>query len=214
MCAGATVFVNAAAALPLMRQAYASSEKADRVQYAAMLAMLGDASGSDTLLACVRAAPWDAGWHHRGGGNVSTLDGRIIALGCTGDHRAVPVIVAKLQQLKPDSDFSHFRAAALALEKLGDRAAAPSLAAALALPGVTGYAHDTLAKAVQLEVVAHQNTIQTRHDSLRELMLARALYRCGDQDGLGEKILRAYAADLRGHLARHAQAVLAAGKHP
>jgi hypothetical protein len=214
MCAGAAVFVNAAAALPLLRQAYASSEKADRVQYAAMLAMLGDASGSDTLLACVRDTPWDAGWHHRGGGNVSTLDGRIIALGCTGDRRAVPLIVAKLQQLTPDSDFSHFRAAALALEKLGDRAAAPSLAAALALPGVTGYAHDTLAKAVQLEVVAHQNTIQTRHDSLRELMLARALYRCGDQDGLGETILRAYAADLRGHLSRHAQAVLAAGKHP
>ena len=43
-------------------------------------------------------------------------------------------------------------------------------------------------------------------------MLARALYRCGDQEGLGEKILRQYAQDLRGHLARHAQAVLAEGK--
>lgn len=214
MCAGAAVFANAAAALPLLRQAYAGAENADRVQYAAMLAMLGDAGGSDTLLACVRDTPWDAGWQHRGGGNVSSLDGRIIALGHTGDRRAVGVLIAKLQQLTPDSEFSHFRAAALALETLGDRAAASALAAALALPGVTGYAHDTLAKAVQFEVVAHQNTIQTRHDSLRELMLARALYRCGDQDGIGEKILRTYAADLRGHLARHAQAVLAAGKHP
>ena len=52
------------------------------------------------------------------------------------------------------------------------------------------------------------NSEQTRRESLRELMLARALYRCGDRDGLGEKILRDYIQDLRGHLARHAKAVL------
>jgi hypothetical protein len=44
---------------------------------------------------------------------------------------------------------------------------------------------------------------------LRELYLARALYRCGDHDGLGEKTLRQFAQDLHGHYARHAQAVLA-----
>jgi hypothetical protein len=42
-------------------------------------------------------------------------------------------------------------------------------------------------------------------------MYARALYRCGDHDGLGEKILKQYTQDLRGHLARHAQAVLKEG---
>jgi putative ABC transport system permease protein len=52
----------------------------------------------------------------------------------------------------------------------------------------------------------------TRRESLRELMLARALYRCGDRDGLGEKILRDYIQDLRGHLARHAKAVLEEGR--
>jgi len=46
----------------------------------------------------------------------------------------------------------------------------------------------------------------------RELVLARALYRCGDHQGVGETILRAYAADLRGHYARHAAAVLAEKK--
>jgi hypothetical protein len=40
------------------------------------------------------------------------------------------------------------------------------------------------------------------------LLLARALYRCGDYQGVGRKILETYAQDLRGHLARHAQAVL------
>ncbi|HYW79849.1 MAG TPA: hypothetical protein VE890_09750, partial [Thermoguttaceae bacterium] len=52
------------------------------------------------------------------------------------------------------------------------------------------------------------NAEQTRRVSLRELMLARALYRCGDYEGLGEEILRTYTKDLRGHLARHAKAVL------
>ncbi len=44
--------------------------------------------------------------------------------------------------------------------------------------------------------------------SLRELILARALFRCGDHEGLGERILRTYTQDLRGHYARHAHAVL------
>jgi hypothetical protein len=39
-------------------------------------------------------------------------------------------------------------------------------------------------------------------------MLARALYRCGDDQGLGRKILQQYAQDLRGHYARHALAIL------
>ena len=44
--------------------------------------------------------------------------------------------------------------------------------------------------------------------SIRELILARAVYRCGDYEGIGEKTLKEYARDLRGHYARHAQAVL------
>jgi hypothetical protein len=51
-------------------------------------------------------------------------------------------------------------------------------------------------------------TYRVRNAALRELLTARALFRCGDKDGLGEAILREYAADLRGVLARHAAAVL------
>ena len=47
-----------------------------------------------------------------------------------------------------------------------------------------------------------------REGSLRELILARALYRCGDHQGLGRQILTEYSKDLRGHYARHALAVL------
>jgi len=43
---------------------------------------------------------------------------------------------------------------------------------------------------------------------LKELYLARALYRCGDHEGLGQNTLREYSRDLHGHYARHAKAVL------
>lgn len=47
-----------------------------------------------------------------------------------------------------------------------------------------------------------------RTGSLREIVLARALYRCGDHEGLGAEILREYRQDIRGLFARHAAAVL------
>jgi hypothetical protein len=47
-----------------------------------------------------------------------------------------------------------------------------------------------------------------RNNSLRELILARVLYKCGDHQGLGRAILELYANDLRGPYARHARAVL------
>ena len=47
---------------------------------------------------------------------------------------------------------------------------------------------------------------------LPELVLARALYRCGDHKGLAKSILTEYAKDLRGHYATHAKAILAEGE--
>ena len=49
---------------------------------------------------------------------------------------------------------------------------------------------------------------QSSTTSLRELILARALYRCGDHNGLGKKTLGAYSNDFRGHYATHARAIL------
>ena len=87
--------------------------------------------------------------------------------------------------------------------------------AALALSGeakpeMTGHVHDTVGKARERQLPGGTTAVATRRDSLRELLVARALLRCGDCDGLGKKILTAYTTDLRGHLARHAQAVLEA----
>lgn len=51
-----------------------------------------------------------------------------------------------------------------------------------------------------------------RNQVLRELALARVLYRCGDFEGVGEEVLKQYALDLRGVYALHATAVLKGGK--
>lgn len=76
-------------------------------------------------------------------------------------------------------------------------------------PGMTGYALGTIEDAKRSAESADANL--SRDLSLRELILARALFRCGDSRGIGEKILREFAKDFRGHHARHAQAVLKGG---
>lgn len=202
-------------AYPLVRQAYQAAEGKAKLAYAKLLAVLGDAAGLDTLLEAVRSTPqWDKGWNYRGSGQfgyaMSPLDNLVVAIGLTRRAEGVPVIVEKLGQLSAESDFSHHRAAALALELIGHPSAAPALAEHLRKPGMTGFAHTSLDRARALDPPSEDvHSVVTRRDSLRELVVARALYRCGDYQGLGRQILEQYARDLRGHLARHARAVLA-----
>lgn len=216
----AVILAHPEAALPLVRQAYQHAKGETKLAYAKLLAVLGDATGLETLLAAARAIPqWDKGWNYRGMGQfgyaMSPLDNLLVAIGLTRRPEAVPVIVEKLRQLSAESDFSHHRAAALALELIGDPRAAPALAEHLQKPGMTGFAHTSLQRARALDPPTEGvHSVVTRRDSLRELVVARALYRCGDYQGLGRKILEQYAQDLRGHLARHAQAVLAAPPGP
>jgi len=204
-------------ALPLLKKAYAAAQGDARSSYATMLAVMGDATGLQSLLDDVKQIQqWDLGWNYRGmgqfGSAMSPLDNQLVALGRTRRPEAVPVILEKLQLLSADSEFSHHRAVGLALESIGDAAAAKPLAELLARPGMSGYVHSSLEIARQLGAPGGTNAEQTRRESIRELLLARALYRCGDWQGIGEKTLRAYTQDLRGHLARHAQAVLKAPK--
>ena len=141
------------------------------------------------------------------GPSMSPLDSHVVALGRTRDPRALSAILAKVALLDARDAFSHHRAVAMALETLGDAAAAQPLAELLRKPGMAGHATTNLHEA-QAQVEPSPTATKARNDSLRELVLARALYRCGDFEGLGEKILRTYARDLRGHYARHASAVL------
>ena len=214
--AAAIVTFHREEALPLLREAFRSSEDDKRYAYALMLSLLfGDATGAQPLLDKVRAADqWDQGWNYMGMGQsgdaLSPLDKAIIALGMTGVPEAVPMILEKAAMLNADVAFSHHRAVAVALERLGDKAAAKPLADLLRMPGMSGHVHDTVhaAKAHDAQYQRYLNAVHTRRESLRELLLARTLYRLGDHEGIGAATLRAYTTDLRGHLARHARAML------
>jgi len=198
--------------MPRVQRAYktAQDEKA-RLVYAHILGMLGDPTGAETLLNAVGSAEWDKGWNYTGMGqfgmSLSPLDSLIVALGRTLDKRALKVVIEKVEQLDVDSEFSHFRAVALALEALSDPAGAKPLADLLKKPGVMGHAFTDIEDA-RNRTPADASDTTTRNTSLKELFLARALYRCGDYEGLGRSVLEKYARDLRGHYARHASAVL------
>ncbi|MBM4018619.1 MAG: FAD-dependent oxidoreductase, partial [Planctomycetes bacterium] len=210
----AVIFAQPQDAIPLIERAYAAAKADDaKLIYAHVLALFGNKTGADTLLARVKsAAAFDKGWNYTGmgqfGRSVSELDQYIIALGRTRDPRAADAILEKVALLDATKEFSHHRACAVALETLGDPRAARPLADLLAKPGMTGHSTVTVDEAKRIAAVGGGTENRPRNESLREIVLARALYRCGDSGGVGKKTLERYAQDLRGHYARHAQAVL------
>ncbi|MBW7990751.1 MAG: FAD-dependent oxidoreductase [Planctomycetes bacterium] len=198
--------------MPLLRRAYdvAEDEKA-KLKYAHVLGMLGHSCGSGTLIEAVKSSPWDKGWNYTGmgqyGASISELDSLIIALGRTRDKQGLKPILEKVEQLDANNEFSHYRAVAIALETLNHPNAAEPLAKLLKKPGMTGHAFMDINTARHRTPSNPVDTL-TRNRSLRELVLARALYRCGDYKNIGKTILTEYASDLRGHYARHARDVL------
>ncbi|MCX7820004.1 MAG: FAD-dependent oxidoreductase [Kiritimatiellae bacterium] len=198
--------------LPRLRTAWAAATNDDvRLVYAMTLGMLGDPTGVDTLIAAVRARSWEGGWEYRAmgqfGPSLAPLDAMIIALGRTRAAAALEPLLEKARTLDANVAFSHHRAVALALECLGDPRAAPVLAEVLRRPGMSGHWVTTATEAKTRRLSGGTDT-RVRRDALREISLARALYRCGDHEGLGRSILERYADDLHGHYARHARTVL------
>jgi len=211
----AIILGHAQEALPMLRKALATAEGDKRRAYAKVLGFLGDTEGLETLLAESEAADqWDSiphwridkDWqgYTRVGWSMSHLDNTLVALGRTRRPEAVPAVLKMLALLRPKTSFSHHRAVFLALEWIGDRRAAEPLAELLRQPDMGGHAVTSIDQ--------RSTSDASRQTATRELALARALYRCGDWEGLGEKTLVEYTKDLRGLFARHAQAVLAAGK--
>ena len=199
-------------ALPQMRRAYAEARTpTERLVYAHVLGILGDATGAETLAAVVSGQQPAPGLSVRDEGafgrRVSEMDSYIVALGRTKDKRALAPILDTVAKMDARSTFARFRAVTLALEAIGDPAAARPLAELLQKPGIGGYAM-TDVKALSPAGGYGAGVGNERNLCLREIALARALYRCGDCQGVGEKVLKAYACDLRGVYALHATAVL------
>ena len=206
----AIVLSHQTAALPMLRAAYASASAETKLTYAKILGVLGDADVVECLAKALETAMWDdkilqgamAEYAHL----PTPVDALIVALGSTRDERALPPILRKLDTLDAETTLSHHRAVAIALERIASPAATEPLARLLEKPGMRGHAMTAL------EPQHNTNREKRRRTGpLREIVLARALYRCDDHQGLGERILREYAADVRGLFARHARAVLDAG---
>lgn len=200
--------------VPLLKAAFAKeSDSEARFKYAHVLGMMGHADGEQLLIEKVKGMTWDKGWNYRGMGqfnrSVSWVDSYIIALGRAKSQASLPVLVEKAQALDTASEFSHFRAVAMALESINDKSAAPVLGQLLAKPGVGGHAFAMQVPIPLIPGYANQEGDKERSACLRELAVARALFRLGDFEGRGEKALRGYAADPRGAYATHAKLVLA-----
>ena len=205
----------------LLRRAHDEAKDAEtKATYAAALALLGDDAGAETLIAAIKAAEdWDAGWDWSGTGvyvrKVSYLDGYICMLAELGAAKAAPAILDKARLLTAESQYSHVRAIAFSCEALGIDAAKSVLADLLGQPGVAGhhleYRPDKPVKGLKGYGSAAAN--EERNLCLRELCLARALYRLGDLEGRGEGVLRKYLSDPRSAYARYAQLVLGKADH-
>ena len=196
--------------IPLMQKAYrnAATSPEGKLRCAHVLGMMGDATGIETLIAKVRSAKeFDEDRIDRYFPWVTWLDSYMVALGRTGDARALEPLLEKLALLgKGAGDrASHYRAIALAFEALRDRAAAAPLGEAMKKLQIRGMA---VTETAGLTAKDRSKT------GLRDLALARVLYRLGDHEGIGKTILEQYARDVRGHYARHAQAVLKEGPFP
>lgn len=207
--------------VPLMKEALSDSpDKKSKLIFALILGMLGEPSGWHILKEKLDSYHnWDEGWRYRGmgqfGRSMSFLDSLVIALGKCKKEESIPSFIRIAKKLSPESEFSHFRAVAIAAENNPSSEMARTLYALLRMPGVLGHAMTDIQSVRKLTPVkgpdirqTHFSENSTRNKSLRELILGKALYKIGDFNGLGEKILKQYSHDLRGHYARHANGVL------
>jgi hypothetical protein len=195
--------------IPLLKQQFRTG---GQINYAHALSMLGEAEGVQALTDEINGfTEWDEGWAYTGMGQfgpcMSRLDSLIMALGATRRTEALPAIIAHAKRLTLVHDFSHFRAISVAFETIGHRSAASVLYDLLHIPGMRHAAVSTYQQA-RNTAVPDSNDTSERNRILKELHLARALYRCGDKNELGFSILRAYANDLNSHYARHAAGIL------
>ncbi len=200
--------------IPALKNEYTKSSNPEpQLVYARILGMLGIADGFRELHNAVKSLEnWDNGWDFRGmeqyGSSMSYDDSLLIGLGNCKQTESIPAIKRMAEKLTPESHFSHFRAVAIAFETISNESGAKVLHNMLQMPGMAGHAMTDIEEAIAETPLNNPTDTSTREFSLRELILARALYRCGDYNGLGRKILLEYSNDLRGHYYRHANGVL------
>ncbi len=217
----AVIFAHPEISAPVLMETLQKDEDPQRRERAALaLGLMGRPEVTEPLAQIVRSRGWDEGWNFRGMGqfgfSTSRMDALLIALGraaaAANDGAARTATLAaireKIEALDENAAFSHVRAVAVAASILGDARLAEPLTRLLQRPGMSGHAQTDMAQTVRT-ISPERNETHSRNHALRELYLGRAIYLCGDPEGIGRRVLETYARDLRGPFARHAAAVLA-----
>ncbi len=178
-------------AAPDLASLRADFQKAPDFEKALRLALLGYSDGAELLKKAVSSQPWDDGWDYRGmgqfGKSVSRLDAAIIALrNFAGD---AAFLMPRLKELQPESQFSHFRAVSLYLQKHPSREAVPELRRLLG--AFECHAKEDLASLLDAPFEGLTDVAE-RNFQLRELYLAGALHACDPADELAKSFLERY----------------------
>ena len=162
--------------IPLLKAAHAAAKGRDKLIYAHVLAAMGDATGIQDVCNAILAGGVVKEARKGAGG----IYGLIRSAGFTRDKRAVEAIVRVASGPDVLKDSPLLRAAAFALGRIGDPAAAPALAGLLGKLG------------------------PPKENHIHGLMTAVALYRCGDSDGKARAWLEQCATGSDATLARAA----------
>lgn len=219
----ALVMGNSEPSIPHLKQAFQDAgDLKTRINFARILAVLGDASGKDVLqTAVIDSRGWGKGWdfsnQREKANSFGQVDRLVIALGFLQTPEVLPPLVHKLELLRADSPLSHYKAVCLALRLNKHELLAEPLAHLLNKPGVKGHAQPLSYYAASGG--AEPGTLQPRfrvnkeggsdlNAKFKEVLVAALLYECGDQQSLARGILEAYTKDVNGHFAAYAHHIL------
>jgi flavin-dependent dehydrogenase len=215
MKALAVIMAHPKESMPLLQDTYQhTSVRNEMVNYARILALLGDNTGVPVLIAEVDAkTEWDEGYPYTAGrdiGNVfSDLDRLIIALGYSCDPRALEPLLRKTTILEPSTVLSHHKAVTLALRHLKSPQAVGPLAKLLAKPGFRGHAiTNPIGIKYGVDRLSPRRSFEQLNAAFKEVIIAATLYQCGDYQKIGRQILEQYSQDVNGHFASYAHSIL------
>jgi hypothetical protein len=208
--------------IPLLKEAFHNAGKLDtRINFARILAVLGDAAGKQTLIKAVDDAEgWGEGWdfssQREKANSFGEVDRIVIALGFLRISEVLPPLIRKLEMLHADSPLSHYKAVCLALRLNKSELLTEPLAHLLNKNGVKGHAQPLTyyaasgganGKLPQRYRINAQGGAEL-NAKFKEVLVAALLFECGDRDGLGRGILESYTRDVNGHFAAYAHQVI------
>ena len=219
----ALVMGNPEQSIPALKQAYQNAKDLKtRINFARILAVLGDPSGKEVLQTAVKNASqwgkdgWDFSNQREKANSFGRVDRLVIALGFLQTPEVIPPLVQKLELLQSDSPLSHYKAVCLALRLNKSKWLVEPLAHLLNKPGVKGHAQALsyyAASGGASGKLPQRHRVNEKGGSelnakFKEVLVAVLLFECGDQQGLGREILEAYTKDVNGHFAAYAHHIL------